>query len=158
MTRPPLREPKASKNRMHLDIETPDIHAEADRLAALGAQRVSEGPKTRSLCQRLSAPLRGHPGHENLVGLVDVGTSMAHSSPCVRLDAGVIQAPWIVASSRYVRFSDPPESHEQALTTEQLERAWHSGCRALVAAPVRSNPTRSRAKRLVAAAGDSHVR
>ena len=39
-------EPKASKNRMHLDIETPDIHAEADRLAALGAQPVSDGPRS----------------------------------------------------------------------------------------------------------------
>jgi predicted enzyme related to lactoylglutathione lyase len=37
-------EPKTSKNRMHIDIETPDIHTEATRLAALGAQRVSDGP------------------------------------------------------------------------------------------------------------------
>lgn len=35
-------EPKHGKNRMHLDIEVPDIHAEADRLIALGATRVSE--------------------------------------------------------------------------------------------------------------------
>ena len=35
-------EPKAAKNRMHLDIEAPDIEAEALRLAALGAQRVSD--------------------------------------------------------------------------------------------------------------------
>jgi predicted enzyme related to lactoylglutathione lyase len=33
-------EPKATKNRMHLDIEVPDIDAEADRLSGLGAQRV----------------------------------------------------------------------------------------------------------------------
>ena len=39
-----VAEPKSSKNRMHLDIETPDIHSEADRLTALGASRVSEGP------------------------------------------------------------------------------------------------------------------
>jgi predicted enzyme related to lactoylglutathione lyase len=32
------------KNRMHFDIEVADIHAEADRLVALGAARVSEGP------------------------------------------------------------------------------------------------------------------
>ena len=34
-------EAKAVKNRMHLDIETPDIEAEATRLQALGATRVS---------------------------------------------------------------------------------------------------------------------
>lgn len=34
-------EPKTIKNRMHLDIETPDIRTEADRLEALGARRVS---------------------------------------------------------------------------------------------------------------------
>ena len=39
-------EPKAVKNRMHFDIEVPDIHAEADRLVALGATRVSEQPLT----------------------------------------------------------------------------------------------------------------
>ena len=39
-----VAEPKAVKNRMHLDIEVPDIHAEADRLVALGATKVSEGP------------------------------------------------------------------------------------------------------------------
>ncbi len=37
-------EPKTSKNRMHIDFETADIHAEADRLATLGAQRVSGEP------------------------------------------------------------------------------------------------------------------
>jgi predicted enzyme related to lactoylglutathione lyase len=37
-------EPKVAKNRMHLDIETPDIEAEANRLVALGATRISEGP------------------------------------------------------------------------------------------------------------------
>ncbi|MFI5042174.1 MAG: VOC family protein [Acidimicrobiales bacterium] len=34
-------EPKVVKNRMHLDIETPDIDAEASRLAALGARRLA---------------------------------------------------------------------------------------------------------------------
>jgi predicted enzyme related to lactoylglutathione lyase len=33
-----------SKNRMHIDIETPNIHAEVDRLIALGAQRRGDGP------------------------------------------------------------------------------------------------------------------
>jgi predicted enzyme related to lactoylglutathione lyase len=35
-------EPKTAKNRMHLDIETPDIETEATRLEALGAQRVQD--------------------------------------------------------------------------------------------------------------------
>jgi predicted enzyme related to lactoylglutathione lyase len=39
-----VTEPKATKNRMHLDIEVPDINAEADRLSGLGAQRVSDYP------------------------------------------------------------------------------------------------------------------
>jgi predicted enzyme related to lactoylglutathione lyase len=39
-----VAEPKSSKNRMHLDIEAADIHGEADRLTALGARHVSEGP------------------------------------------------------------------------------------------------------------------
>jgi predicted enzyme related to lactoylglutathione lyase len=33
-------EPKTAKNRMHLDIEVPDIETEAARLEALGARRV----------------------------------------------------------------------------------------------------------------------
>ena len=37
-------EPKQSKNRMHLDIEVPNIRAEATRLSALGARPVSENP------------------------------------------------------------------------------------------------------------------
>ncbi len=37
-----VAEPKVAKNRMHLDIEVPGIHAEADRLVALGARRVSD--------------------------------------------------------------------------------------------------------------------
>ncbi len=39
-----VAEPKTVKNRVHFDIEVTDIHAEADRLVALGATRVSEGP------------------------------------------------------------------------------------------------------------------
>jgi predicted enzyme related to lactoylglutathione lyase len=34
-------EPKSAKNRMHLDIVTPDIKAKAARLVAAGAQQVS---------------------------------------------------------------------------------------------------------------------
>jgi predicted enzyme related to lactoylglutathione lyase len=37
-----VSEPKATKNRMHLDIEVPDINVEADRLSGLGAQRISD--------------------------------------------------------------------------------------------------------------------
>ena len=37
-------EPKAGKNRMHFDIEVPDINAEADRLVALGATKVIDSP------------------------------------------------------------------------------------------------------------------
>ena len=33
-------EPKSGKNRMHLDIETPAVDAEVERLEALGARRV----------------------------------------------------------------------------------------------------------------------
>ena len=39
-----VAESKAVKNRMHFDIEVADIAAEADRLVALGATRVSEAP------------------------------------------------------------------------------------------------------------------
>jgi predicted enzyme related to lactoylglutathione lyase len=35
-------EPKTVKNRMHLDIEAPDIEAEATRLEGLGARRVQD--------------------------------------------------------------------------------------------------------------------
>ena len=35
-------EPKAGKNRMHLDLHTPDIESEAARLLELGATRVRE--------------------------------------------------------------------------------------------------------------------
>jgi predicted enzyme related to lactoylglutathione lyase len=38
-----VAEPKTAKNRMHLDIHTPDVEAEAQRLEALGARRL-EGP------------------------------------------------------------------------------------------------------------------
>ena len=37
-------EAKTVKNRMHLDIDANDIHAEAARLAALGARRVIDAP------------------------------------------------------------------------------------------------------------------
>ena len=37
-------EAKVTKNRFHLDIEAADIHAEAERLVALGATKVREEP------------------------------------------------------------------------------------------------------------------
>jgi predicted enzyme related to lactoylglutathione lyase len=37
-------ERKAVENRTHLDIEVADIHAEAERLVALGATKISEAP------------------------------------------------------------------------------------------------------------------
>jgi predicted enzyme related to lactoylglutathione lyase len=37
-------EPKSGKNRMHLDIEVPDIEAEARRLVGLGATRIADEP------------------------------------------------------------------------------------------------------------------
>ena len=36
-------EPKAGKNRMHIDIVVDDIEAEVQRLQALGARRIDEG-------------------------------------------------------------------------------------------------------------------
>ena len=39
-----VEEAKSVKNRMHFDIEVPDIEAEAARLVALGATRTSEAP------------------------------------------------------------------------------------------------------------------
>lgn len=39
-----VAEAKAGKNRMHIDLEVADIHAEADRLVALGATRLAEAP------------------------------------------------------------------------------------------------------------------
>jgi predicted enzyme related to lactoylglutathione lyase len=38
-----VAEPKVTKNRMHLDIETPDIDAEIQRLEGIGARRVEQG-------------------------------------------------------------------------------------------------------------------
>lgn len=37
-------EPKQGKNRMHLDIKTPDVEAEVERLVGLGAKRLSDSP------------------------------------------------------------------------------------------------------------------
>jgi predicted enzyme related to lactoylglutathione lyase len=39
-------EPKATKNRMHLDIETPDVDAEVTRLEGIGARRVESQART----------------------------------------------------------------------------------------------------------------
>lgn len=37
-----VTEPKIRKNRMHVDIDASDIHAEAERLTLLGARRVTD--------------------------------------------------------------------------------------------------------------------
>jgi predicted enzyme related to lactoylglutathione lyase len=39
-----VAEPKQGKNRMHLDIKTPDVDGEVDRLVTLGAKRLSDAP------------------------------------------------------------------------------------------------------------------
>jgi predicted enzyme related to lactoylglutathione lyase len=39
-------EAKSSKNRMHLDIETPDVDQEASRLESLGATRLEASTRT----------------------------------------------------------------------------------------------------------------
>lgn len=41
-----VSEPKSAKNRMHLDIETPDVDGEVERLIALGAKRLEEGARS----------------------------------------------------------------------------------------------------------------
>ena len=38
-----VAEPKAGKNRVHFDIETPNVDDEVSRLEALGAQRLAPG-------------------------------------------------------------------------------------------------------------------
>jgi predicted enzyme related to lactoylglutathione lyase len=40
-----VAEEKSVKNRMHLDIEVPDIEAESTRLVTLGAHRVRDAPR-----------------------------------------------------------------------------------------------------------------
>ena len=51
-------EPKAGKNRMHLDIVVDDIDAEIERLKALGAHRTDEGVQSVGEIQwvRMSDP------------------------------------------------------------------------------------------------------
>jgi len=39
-------EPKAAKNRMHLDIETPFVDSEVARLEGIGARRLEAGART----------------------------------------------------------------------------------------------------------------
>ena len=41
-----VEEPKSAKNRMHLDIETPDVDAEVARLEVLGATRLEAEART----------------------------------------------------------------------------------------------------------------
>jgi predicted enzyme related to lactoylglutathione lyase len=39
-------EAKLAKNRMHLDIETPEVDAEVERLEAIGARRIEQHART----------------------------------------------------------------------------------------------------------------
>lgn len=39
-----VEEPKAAKNRVHLDLRVPDLESEVDRVLGLGARRVTEAP------------------------------------------------------------------------------------------------------------------
>jgi predicted enzyme related to lactoylglutathione lyase len=39
-------EAKAGKNRMHVDVHTPDVQGEAARLEALGARRLEDSPRS----------------------------------------------------------------------------------------------------------------
>ena len=41
-----VSETKTNKNRMHLDIETPDIRRDAERLTALGARRLIDDTRS----------------------------------------------------------------------------------------------------------------
>jgi len=41
-----VAEPKAGKNRMHMDIVTDDVEAEVNRLEALGARRLHDGVRS----------------------------------------------------------------------------------------------------------------
>lgn len=66
-TAPPLvlqqvPEPKAGKNRMHIDIVTDDVEPEVDRLEALGARRLHDG--IRSLGQARWVTMADPEGHE----------------------------------------------------------------------------------------------
>ena len=40
-------EPKSGKNRMHIDVTTPDIEGKAKELEAIGARRLSDEPLTQ---------------------------------------------------------------------------------------------------------------
>ena len=41
-----VSEPKVAKNRMHLDVETPDVDGEVERLEGIGAHRLEEHTRT----------------------------------------------------------------------------------------------------------------
>src|SRR5256885_17164108 len=49
-------EPKAGKNRMHFDIETPTVDEEVARLEGLGAQRVVDAALEEHATRRLVLP------------------------------------------------------------------------------------------------------
>jgi predicted enzyme related to lactoylglutathione lyase len=41
-----VSESKAGKNRMHMDVHTPDVESEVERLVALGARRLEDSPRS----------------------------------------------------------------------------------------------------------------
>jgi len=53
-------EPKVGKNRMHLDIHTPDLDGEVDRLIALGATRLEGEQGDRGWCWIVMADPEGN--------------------------------------------------------------------------------------------------
>jgi predicted enzyme related to lactoylglutathione lyase len=44
-------EPKAGKNRMHLDIETRDLDGDVAKLEAIGAKRIEDAPRFEHNCK-----------------------------------------------------------------------------------------------------------
>ena len=61
-----VTEAKATKNRMHLDIETPDVDAEVIRLESLGARRLETG---RTIRARYALGDHGRPGRQRILRL-----------------------------------------------------------------------------------------
>ena len=61
-----VTEAKATKNRMHLDIETPDVDAEVIRLESLGARRLETDGAVRA---RFALGDHGRPGRQRVLRL-----------------------------------------------------------------------------------------
>ena len=61
-----VTETKTTKNRMHLDIETPDVDAEVIRLESLGARPPRDGRAVRA---RFALGDHGRPGRQRILRL-----------------------------------------------------------------------------------------